>query len=118
MALLSLLLVMLFWRQLHPQLEPAFVWIPILSWLLTVGTFHSAWEGNIEATLVVFTTAACFFILNACKTVDLLRCFVFISIGSIFIVLGFLTKGIQALFPITIPIIYSLTVPPAYELKK
>ncbi|MCW8409665.1 hypothetical protein OQJ13_11850 [Legionella sp. PATHC035] len=118
MGLLSLFLVTLFWRKRHPQLQHTFLWIPILSWLLTVGTFHPAWEGNIEATLVVFTTTASLFILNACVTSDLSKRFAFLLLGSIFIIAGFLTKGIQALFPVTIPIIYSLTIPSSFILKK
>lgn len=74
-------------------------WIPLLIWLPTPTVYWALTSNMLENTLSVFTTLSVMFYLKGVASRKLL----FASAAGLMLVLGFLTKGLVALFPWTLP---------------
>lgn len=118
MAMGSLCVVILFWCQRHRAGALPLIWIPIFSWVCIVGNYLPSWEGGIESTLVVLTTMACFFMLQGCLHPQGFKRFFWLLLGSLCVLAGFLTKGLQALFPVILPLLYTSTISSKMSIKQ
>jgi 4-amino-4-deoxy-L-arabinose transferase-like glycosyltransferase len=77
-------------------------WLPILIWITIPLVSWSSQNNMLENTMTVFTTFAVFCILKAMIENKI----IYLIIGSILVILAFLSKGIVGSFPIIIPLIY------------
>ena len=107
-ALASLSLVILFWRKCHREINSCFVWVPVLYWLFILENSLEPYRGNIDATLMVFTTLAAYLLFNACSQ-GRGRYLYFMS-GSFIVMAAFFINGCQAFFLFMLPTIYYYTV--------
>ena len=106
LTLISLGLLLLFWRQRFPQVRLHFVWVPILFWLANHENLAVGYHGRVESTLIIFTTLASYYILKG-LSLSTKQAIYYYSLGSFLIMLAFFTNGCQAFFPLTIPVIYA-----------
>ena len=106
LSMTSLGLVLWFWRQRFPQISLYWLWFPILCWLANHQNMAMGYHGFIEATLMIFTTLATFCILKGLLSPpkQALR---FHCLGALLVVCGFFTNGLQAFFPLVVPIIHA-----------
>jgi 4-amino-4-deoxy-L-arabinose transferase-like glycosyltransferase len=100
--------LILIWRHFYKNDGRLFLsWFALLLWI-TIPLCHWVYQNNLlEASMAVFTMAACYlFILSSDKRG--ISAYLLIFAASFCVILGFLTKGFPALFPIAIPAIHWL----------
>jgi hypothetical protein len=83
-------------------------WYPLLLWIVCPVCFWVFQNNMIEMVVSFFALGAVYYALKIVSTERIN--FFYIVMSSIFVVLGFLTKGLPALFPlVTIPLYYFVT---------
>lgn len=100
MALLTVGLLVLLWRQLVPSGHVAreMAWWPIILWII-VPTVHWCFHNNMhENTMGVFTTAAVL-----CSVLAVRKAWWWVGVAAIFVFLASLAKGLPGLFPLAAP---------------
>ena len=90
----------LFWKKDQQKLS----WIPVLFWISIPLVLWSYRNNLLENTMGVFTLFSSYFILKSL----IKKIWFYLIFGSLFIVLGLLSKGPVAFFPLSIPLIYGL----------
>ncbi len=90
------------WKLVNPNY--AISWLIILFWLFTPVVFWAVGNNMLENTMTIFILLSVYFLL---RNIINQRGY-FIILAGIFIVLGFLTKGFVALFPISFFFIHFL----------
>lgn len=109
-AILTAYSLSLCWR-LFKLKESA--WMPILIWISIPIIFWSYQNNMLENTMTPFALLSCYFILKTTISNEIKH----LIWASIFLVSAFLSKGIVAVFPIGIPIIYALIINKKYFLN-
>ena len=101
-AVVAGLLIIVAWWFFHSGKEAKkLYWLPVLLWITIPVSFWAYQNNMLENTLCIFTMGACLISLLSLKKEGLLKyCLLFLS--AVFMVLGFLTKGFPAFFPLAI----------------
>ena len=101
-AVITGLLIIVTWGFFHSGKEAKkLYWLPVLLWITIPVSFWAYQNNMLENTLGIFTLGACLVSLLSLKKEGFLKyCLLFLS--AVFIVLGFLTKGFPAFFPLAI----------------
>ncbi len=95
------------WRKISDDHLKGYAWLPLLFWIAIPLLMWTARNNMLENTLMIFTTGAVFFSL---KGLFKNRWYPYLAIAGICIFLGLMTKGLVALFPLSLPFwIYILT---------
>ena len=100
-ALIHLFLLKLSWKELTNN-SNKFYWLPMLLYIVIPLCGFTFRHNLIEVTMGAFDLASVLFFLKGCKRNNL----VYVFLGSLFVFLASLTKGIQGLFPIITPFAY------------
>jgi 4-amino-4-deoxy-L-arabinose transferase-like glycosyltransferase len=90
------------WKLVNPNY--AISWLIIFFWLFTPVVFWAVGNNMLENTMTIFILLSVYFLLRNIIN----QRWYFIILAGIFIVLGFLTKGFVALFPISFFFIHFL----------
>jgi hypothetical protein len=108
-ALLTGLGITLCWRLFTDKTElKEYGWLPVLLWLSVPLVSWSYKNNLLENTMGVFTVFAVFFIIKSIIESRI----IFLLIGSVLIVLAFLSKGFTGTFPIVVPIVFAFIYKP------
>lgn len=110
MSLLSAYGIVLCWKLFKPQ---SFSWIPVILWLITPVVFWSYQNNMLENTMTVFCLFSTYFTLKSFREQQVINSL----LASVFLYGAILSKGIVALFPVSIPFIYFLIFGKKYLLK-
>ncbi|MBL4593352.1 MAG: glycosyltransferase family 39 protein [Flavobacteriales bacterium] len=103
MALLSIYGIILNWKLFTKTFNfKSLSWLPILFWVTTPIIFWSYQNNMIENTLSVFALFSVYFISKGIQSNKIYL----LIIGSLFILLCFLTKGLVGLFPLAIVVVH------------
>ena len=100
----NLFLFVFFWRQSNPKIKGYFIWIPIFCFL--IGPRQVSNLGYLEYMLSVFTTLASFLIVKALLSGIQQR--IYFLLSGVLMVAAFFINGLQAFFPLIIPLLYAL----------
>ncbi len=103
--LLTTLGIKQLWKLIVSEEYKKHSWLPVLLWMIVPIISWSFNQNMLENTLSLFTLFSVISIVKGIKT----NLFAWTIIGSSLIVLGFLSKGFVALFPLIIPMIFSVT---------
>lgn len=102
-AVLTALGIVLCWRLFNKQNDfKNFSWLPVLLWISIPIVFWSYRNNLLENTMGVFTLFSIYFISKALIQEKI----IWLIIGSVFIVMAFLSKGFTGLFPMAAVVIY------------
>jgi len=105
MAVISMMLIISLWRLFSETEEQrSFAWLPVLLWIVTPVVFWSYRNNMIENTLTVMVLGSAWFIGKSMLTARA----VWLLPASLFILGAFLSKGPVGLFPLVMPLGYSL----------
>lgn len=108
-AVLTVIGITLCWRLFTDKTElKEYGWLPVLLWLSVPLVSWSYKNNLLENTMGVFTVFAVFFILKSL----LENRIIFLLLGSVLIVLAFLSKGFTGIFPIVVPILFAFIYKP------
>lgn len=103
-ALINIFLVYIFWKKTTVTENKYIFWIPILIWLLLFNNFQHIKMGFLEPQMTIFTTLSALCLVQAMQKKNS-----FLTICAGFcLVIAFLINGLQAFFPIFVPLIYGL----------
>ncbi|MFC2101294.1 ArnT family glycosyltransferase, partial [Bacteroidota bacterium] len=95
-AILTALGIVLCWRLFNNKNESGnYAWIPIILWITIPLVSWSFMNNLLENTLGVFTIFSVYFILKSLIKSKIK----YLLLGSIFLVMAFLSKGLVGLFP-------------------
>lgn len=103
-TLLTFLGVTLIWSLFWNKDREKFSWIPVAFWISIPLVMWSYRNNLLENTMGVFTLFSSYFILKSL----IKNSWAWLVFGGLFIVLGLLSKGPVAFFPLSIPLIYGL----------
>lgn len=94
------------WRFMFRQIPElvTYWWLAILLWFITPSVFWSYRNNMIENTLSIFVLASVYFGLKAIQVSK--HAIIFVLISGVSVFLGTLTKGLPALFPLSLFLIY------------
>jgi len=106
-AIVTLFLIKKIWFLLFTDNTKHLWWYPVLLWIITPVVFWSYSNNMLECTMGIFTMLGVFFSIKYLKTESKIK-YIYLFLISISIVLGFLSKGFPALFPLTTIAIYWL----------
>jgi 4-amino-4-deoxy-L-arabinose transferase-like glycosyltransferase len=108
MLLLCIFLISKIWKLLYGNEEriARLAWLPVLLWISIPSVPWSFRSNMHENTLSVFILASSLFTL---KAVHSEKNIFYIFLSAIFIFLATLSKGLQGLFPLAMPLLYWLT---------
>ena len=113
-CLLSSVAILLIWNQMFKNTEyKNWGWVPLLLWIITPIINWSFKNNLLENTLSVFTLFAVFFQILSIRKNN----YILLILASLSIVLGFLSKGFVALFPLITFWIYILVFKEFKKLK-
>jgi 4-amino-4-deoxy-L-arabinose transferase-like glycosyltransferase len=107
--LLCIFLISRIWKSLYSNEEriARLAWLPVLLWI-SIPSVPWSFKNNMhENTLSVFILASFFFTLKAIHST---KNVFYIVLSAGFIFLASLSKGLQGLFPLVMPLLYYLTV--------
>lgn len=93
-------LILKIWKLLAPN-RSEMGWLPIFLWFCIPLTAWSASNNMLENTLMIFTSLSAYYILKH----FLFQKHYYLILAAVFLLLGVLTKGLVALFPLAIPFI-------------
>ena len=74
-------------------------WLPLLFWISITLVSWAASNNLLENTMMIFTSLSILFLLKSLEA----KRFLYLSLSGIMLFLGFLTKGLVAFFPLSIP---------------
>ncbi|HET6245648.1 MAG: glycosyltransferase family 39 protein [Bacteroidetes bacterium] len=101
-AVITVLLLIVTWNFFQKEKQTnSLYWIPILLWITIPVCFWSYQNNVLENTMGIFTLAACLCSLYAIYKTGYLK-YALLFFASVFIVLGFLSKGFPAFFPLAV----------------
>ncbi len=105
MAILTAVGIIFCWKIIMPaQTQLKNSWIPVLLWI-SIPLVSWAYKNNLlENTMGMFTVFSVYFLTKAMKEKNI----ILLAAGSLLIIPAFLSKGFTGLFPLAVPIIYSL----------
>jgi len=110
-AIISALGIIKLWKLFNINAEKENIsWLPVLLWITVPIVFWSYSNNLLENTVSIFTLFAVYFISKS--FIGTKKYFKYI--GIFFIFLGFLSKGLVALFPLILPLLFAIT----YGFKK
>ena len=104
-ALAELSVFLFFWRQSNKKISRYCIGIPLLCWLLTPRLFLFHY-GHVEYTLIVFTTLASY--LTTYSLLNNKHHILCYLLSALCLVAAFFTNGLQAFFPLGIPVVYHM----------
>jgi len=99
--LLTALIISKIWKQIYSDNGKLakLSYLPLILWILNFNTFFAYPNNVLECTLTVFTLTAILYLLYSLKSKGI-KAFQFILASGFFIFLGFLSKGLVALYPL------------------
>ena len=101
-AVITALLIIVTWGRLYSGKEnKKLYWLPVLLWITIPVSFWAYQNNMLENTLGILTLGACLTSLLSLKKGGLLK-WNLLFLSALFMVLGFLTKGFPAFFPLAI----------------
>lgn len=103
-TLLTFLGITLIWSLFWNKDRQKFSWIPVVFWISIPLVLWSYRNNLLENTMGLFTLFSSYFILKSL----IKKSWIYLIFGGLFIVLGLLSKGPVAFFPLSIPLIYGL----------
>ena len=103
-SLLTFLGITLIWSLVWKKDQQKLSWIPVLFWISIPLVLWSYRNNLLENTMGVFTLFSSYFILKS----SIKKSWIYLVFGGLFLVLGLLSKGPVAFFPLSIPLIYGL----------
>lgn len=92
-------IITLIWQTITDQSLKVYGWLPLLFWITIPLLMWTARNNLLENTVMVFTTASVLFILKGSFEG---RRYFFLVISGIMIFCGLMTKGLVALFPLSL----------------
>lgn len=105
-AVLTGILLVAIYRKLNgSKKSELFLWLPLLLWITIPKVFWSYNNNMLENLLSVFVLACVYFFAKVLKNESRWKSLIW---GSLFLFLGFMTKGIVALFPLVVLVIYAV----------
>jgi len=108
LGIITALLIALAWRQIFKGTPlSAFAWLPVLFWILMPVTSWSIQNNVLENTMTVFILMAAIACIGAVRTSGF-RSWPLLIASAILIFLATLAKGPVGLFPLAIPVLWSL----------
>jgi len=108
-TILTVIGITLCWRLFTDKTElKEYDWLPILLWLSVPLVSWSYKNNLLENTMGVCTVFAVFFILKSLIESKI----IFLLLGSVLIVLAFLSKGFPGIFPIVVPMLFAFIYKP------
>jgi hypothetical protein len=113
-ALLTGWLIKKCWQKL--SVLPHLWWLPVLLWISTERVFWCFNNNMLENTMCLFSLVAFYFLLLA-SGYTRPRKFIFILLAALALVLGFLSKGFPALFPLGFFVVYAFAYYNNYRFK-
>ena len=103
LSLLSAFTIIKFWQELNHEIKTA--WMPVILWLSIYAVRFSAINNVIENTLQFFDLVSVLFLFMVMRNKNMsLNLF----LGLLFLFFASLSKGIQGLFPLAVPVCYCL----------
>lgn len=110
-SLATAILLMLNWRLLNENWRLKNLgYLTILFWITIPIVYWSYRNNMLENSVAVWSLLSVFFMVKSLKENKI----AFLILGSIFVIAGFLSKGLVALFPLGIPLFYGAV----YNYKK
>ncbi|TSA51751.1 MAG: hypothetical protein D4R43_00310 [Sphingobacteriales bacterium] len=103
LILLSAIIIIKFWKELNHEIKTA--WLPVILWLSIYSVRFSVINNLIENSLQFFDLVSVLFLFKAMRNK---KVFLNLFLGFLFLFLASLSKGIQGLFPIVVPVCYWL----------
>ncbi len=101
LIVLSAFTIITLWKELNHEIKKA--WLPVILWLSIYAVQFSAINNVIENTLQFFDLLSVLFLFKAMRNKNM---FLNIFLGLFFLFLASMSKGIQGLFPIAVPVCY------------
>ncbi len=92
-------IMVLIWRRMTGRKEGSMVWLPVLCWTSVPLVGWAALNNMLENTMMIFTSLALLFLVKSLHKNRIL----YLSLAGACLLLGFLTKGFTALFPLSFP---------------
>ncbi len=101
LSLLSAYTIIKFWKELNQEIKTG--WLPVILWMSIYAVRFSTINNVIENTLQFFDLVSVLFLFWAIRNKNpVLNLF----LGFLFLFLASMSKGIQGLFPIAVPVCY------------
>jgi 4-amino-4-deoxy-L-arabinose transferase-like glycosyltransferase len=104
--LISIFLMHKIWKELFPDFV-SLSWLPILLWLITPGIYTFYARNLLEPTMGVFTLLAILSFFYALRKSIRSTKVIWLILSSLSVLLAFLCKGLPALFPLAMPLVYA-----------
>lgn len=103
LSVFSAFTIIKFWKELNHEIKTA--WLPVILWLSIYAVRFSAINNVIENTLQFFDLVSVLFLFRAMRNKNMLLS---LLLGLLFLFLASMSKGLQGLFPIAVPVCHWL----------
>lgn len=108
-ALLTALFIILIWKKITYKTEFKYMyWLPVILWITIPKAFWSYNNNMLENTMGLFSLAAIYFLFISIDISNITKRIACICLSAMLVLLGFLSKGFPALFPIVFFFLYFL----------
>lgn len=107
--ILCAVLIKATWQRLFAENERyrLFWWLPVLSWVITPSVYWCFSNNMLESTVSVFVLGSAYAFIRALQAPT--NKWAWLSLSAFAIVLASMSKGLQGLFPLVLPVVAALS---------